>query len=223
MTLRTADLSPAALSRLPEPCRSCLFWERGDRAGSVSEVQARIAKEAAWQASLLEWGPPGVMVTERSELVAFALVGPAAAYRRVQQLGPPASRDAYVMATVWLADDVRHQVVEVLLQAVLRTAARAGRRGVESYADRTLDPWPIPRHTAAGCTLPEAFLTGLGFVLHHEHHRFPLMRCDLRQTVRWQPAVSGALRGVRGVVRGDRVLPRPVQSATPPRQRSAGA
>ncbi len=178
------------------------------RTPSGGEAEARVAKEAAWQASLLEWGAPGVMVTEGGEVVAFALAGPALAYRRVRQIGPPASPDAHVLATAWVADDARPRAVEALMQSVLRAAARAGLRGVEAYADRLLGGSARPSHTTAGCALSEAFLRELGFAVHREHHRYPLLRLDLRQTVRWQPAVGEALRGV---ARAAHPRPRPVR------------
>jgi hypothetical protein len=74
---------------------------------------------------------------------------------------------------------------------VLRQAHDAGLRAVEATGAR------MPTST---CVLPEGFLRAVGFVVLHEHPRYPLLRLDLRQTVRWQDAMEQALERVRAVL-----------------------
>jgi len=192
---RVVDLSLDTLHDLPSPCRSCLFWESRDgRRGGATGVPrtAGVAKEAWWQATQLEWGTPGKGVLVDDQLVAYALFAPRDHIPRARRLGPAPSGDALLLATAWVDPAHRHAgIATLLLQSVLRETHRRGARALESYGDRLR-----PAGTTGTCVLPEAFLLARGFRLRQDHHEFPLLRLDLRQTVRWQESVGHALEGL---------------------------
>lgn len=207
MTRRLHDLTPAALDDLPEACRSCLFWEvaRAPRGPGDDPDEARGGKEAWWQATQLEWGTPGKAVYGNGHLVGFATFAPGVHFPRARALGG-VSDDALLLATLWVDPDYREAGLgRVLLQSVLRETHRRGSRALEAFADR--------RSKEAGrCVLQEDFLLANGFTVLREHPSTPLLRIDLRQTVRWQESLSSALEGVASALSRRERVPAPARS-----------
>ena len=199
MTNRFRDLTAERLADLPSSCQSCAFWELAAAPRGPQEPGRTGVAEAKqlWVRSLeLDWGPPGLMLIERGETVAYALYMPADEAHRARRLGSIPSDDALVLATLWVAPSARGGgVASALLRGVLRHAHDAGLRAVEAIG---------ARGEASPCMLPESFLIANGFVVHHEHPSYPLLRLDLRQTARWQDAMEHALEGVRSVLRRER-------------------
>jgi len=179
---RIRDLSLGTLDHLPEACRACVFWEvgRAPRGPRRDPRLGREAKEAWWQATQLEWGVPGKAVYLDDVLVGYATFAPSTHFPRARQLGRP-SDDALLLATMWVDPEHRGEgLATMLLQSVLREVHRRGNRALEAYGARSaLD-------LAGPCMVPESFLLSQGFQVLHEHHSSPLLRLDLRQTVRWQ-------------------------------------
>jgi GNAT superfamily N-acetyltransferase len=214
MGRRVVDLSVGSLALLPTPCRSCVFWESADgrRGGAVRDLRvAEVAKEAWWQATQLEWGTPGKCVMVDDQLVAYAIFAPRDHFPRARRLGPAPSDDALLLSTIWV--DPAHReggLATLLLQSVLRETHRRGARALECYGDR-LAHTPVVH---GGCVVPEEFLLRSGFRLRQNHRQFPLLRLDLRQTVRWQESVGHALEGVISALsRRERVpVPEPARS-----------
>ncbi|HSK91885.1 MAG TPA: GNAT family N-acetyltransferase [Euzebyales bacterium] len=140
----------------------------------------------------LESGAPGLILVHRGETVAYALYMPAEEAHRARRLGSTPSDDALVLATMWVAPSARESgVAKAMLHSVLKHAHDAGLRAVEAIG---------ARGDASPCMLPEPFLIANGFVVHHEHPSYPLLRLDLRQTARWQEAMEHALEGVRAAL-----------------------
>jgi len=216
MGFRVRDLTPAVLDELPVPCRSCVFWEvEGQRGGGDPPRQAALAKEAWWQATQLEWGAPGKAVYLEDTLAGFAVFAPAPHFPRTHRLGPAPSADALLLATLWV--DPVHRgtgAATLLLQSLLRETLRRRARALECYGDRmgSLDPSQAPPAEAGRCVLPEGFLLAAGFSVRSEHAMFPLLRLDLRQTVRWQESVGHALEGVVTALSRRERAPAPVRS-----------
>lgn len=208
MTRRVHDLTLASLEQLPSACRSCVFWEvRGAARGPVrgQEAQARAAKEAWWQATQLEWGAPGKAVYVDDELVAYATFAPAVHFPQVRRLGPTVSEDALLLAALWVAPAQRDRgLAKVLLQSALRETHRRGSRALEAFGARAGE-------TLGTCLIPEGFLLANGFELRQDHDSHPLLRLDLRQTVR--ESVGHALEGVLGVLARRERAPAPARPA----------
>lgn len=196
MARRIHDLSPANLDALPSTCRSCVFWEvagarRGPRADE--EVAAAGRKEAWWQATQLEWGTPGKVLYRDDVPVAYATFAPPGHFPRVRQFRHTVSDDALLLATLWVSPDHRDVgVAKALLQSVLRETHRNGSKALEAYGARRAGSGDL----LMTCLIPEEFLLASGFEVLHEDMEFPLLRLDLRKTVRWQESVGHALSGV---------------------------
>lgn len=143
------------------------------------------------------------MLYDNDRFVGYALVMTSEHARRARRLGSTVSDDALLLATLWIAPEARDRgMAKLLLQSVLHHAHGAGFRAIEAIGQR-----PVP--DGGWCILPEAFLIENGFVVHHEHPVHPLLRLDLRRTVRWQDAMEHALEGVRSLLRGRERQPAP--------------
>ena len=196
MSRRIHDLSLTNLDDLPPTCHACVFWEvagapQGPRAGD--EEAARGRKEAWWQATQLEWGTPGKALYVDDRPVGYATFAPPEHFPRARQLMATVSDDALLLATLWIAPDHRDTgAAKMLLQSVLRETHRRGNKALEAFAAR--DAGVGSRLMT--CFLPEDFLLANGFEVRSEHAEYPLLRLDLRKTVRWQESVGHALSGV---------------------------
>lgn len=192
MSRRVHDLSVDSLESLDAPCRDCVFWEvPGSVAGPTAT--GRAAKEAWWQATQLEWGSPGKGVYVNDRLVGYATFGPPLQFPRARELGPAVSDDALMLAALWIHPDYRDlTLARLLLQAALRETYRHGYKALEAFGTRTVAP------LEANCLIPESFLLANGFTVLHDHMTRPLLRLELRQTVR--ESVEHVVEGVLSVL-----------------------
>ena len=206
---QVVPLTGELLEELPAPCGTCLFWERGERApvdplrtAPQDEEAARVRKQAWVSSQLQEGRAPGRVVRIEGVLVAWVL------FARGRDLaGPPtggfgpvvpaASPDALHLATLHIDPRMRgHGLGRLLLHAALREAVRLELAAVEVYGDR--------RWRERGCLLPVTWLLREGFEVHREAPRLPLLRLEVRRTLRWAPSLEAALEEMV------RRLPRPV-------------
>jgi GNAT superfamily N-acetyltransferase len=192
MSRRIHDLTLARLDELPDPCRSCMFWESARARRGPQRPDGLQAKEAWLQATQLEWGAPGKVVEIDGRTVAYGLFAPAGHFPRARRVGRVASEDALLLATCWVTPEVRGGGVgKVLLHALLRETHKRGARALEAYGARPGDP-------SVTCAIPEGFLLANGFAILHDDPEWPLLRLDLRQTVR--ESVGHALDTVRSAL-----------------------
>jgi GNAT superfamily N-acetyltransferase len=202
-----------------------VFWESRDGVPGGSDARAgATAKEAWWQATQLEWGTPGKAIYVDDHLVAFAVFAPSAHFPRARMLGPAFSEDALLLATLWVDPAYEGMgLATALLQSVLRETHRRGARALEVYGDRRPSA-ALPGAPLHRCVIPEGWLLRAGFTVHQDHHAFPLLRLDLRQTARWQESVGHAFEGVLGILGRRERAPVPAQPAvgTPAERQGAG-
>lgn len=205
MSRRLHDLTIGNLDDLPAACRACTWWEVASSARGPAEHPGRDAKEAWVQATQLEWGAPGKVVYVDDVPAGYGLFAPGGHLARARRLGHVPSEDALLLATLWVEPDLRETgLAQVLLHALLRETHRRGAKALEAYGVRA---GPLP----ASCVLPEGFLLANGFTVLHEHAQHPLLRLDLRQTVRWQESVSHAVEGVLSALAGRERAPAPAR------------
>lgn len=207
MSRRLQDLTVDTLDALPEPCRSCMFWEVAD--APRGPVTGGTAAKEAWVHSMqLEWGAPGKVLVVDEVPMAFGLLAPGDQIARTRRLGRAPSEDALLLATLWVAPPVRQAgLARVLLQALLREVHEHGGRALEAYGARG--------GAALGtCVVPEGFLLANGFTVLAEDVRYPLLRLDLRQTARWQESVTQALEAVLRALPSRRRAPAPARPSS---------
>jgi GNAT superfamily N-acetyltransferase len=202
-------LTGEAVERLPAPCRSCLFWERGAPApladGKGHTEATDLKRKQAWVSAQVQQGrPPGRLVLVEGRPAGFATFAPARELVAPGALAPRPSGDALQLATVWVAPDLRgHGLGRLLLQSAIREAIRLDLGAVEVYGDR--------RWRERGCVLPVTWLLREGFEVHREAPRLPLLRLEVRRTARWAESLEAALEGLR------LHLPRPAPARVPER------
>lgn len=197
---KTARFTVDHLARLPEPERSCLFWELAPVDRARLDGDARAAEKEAWLSTVLrEWGSCGRVVLDEGQLVGYATYAPAAWLPGSASLPTsPPSPDAILLATVWV--DPRHRgggLGRMLVQGVAADLVTRGHSALEAYGDT--------RATTRGCVVPAEFLSGVGFKTQRPHPTTPRMRMELRAAIRWKDEVEQALGKVWEVVR----LPKP--------------
>jgi GNAT superfamily N-acetyltransferase len=199
------DLTLCTLDDLPDPCRTCVFWEVGNAPRGAGGASGRDAKEAWVQAAQLEWGAPGKVCYLDDVPIAYGLFAPGGHFPRPRHLGRSPSDDAVLLATLWVHPDARGAgLAKVVLHALLRETHQRGHRALEAYGIRE---GALP----ATCVLTEGFLLANGFQVLHDDSQMPLLRLDLRQTARWQESVSHALEGVRNALSARERAPAPAR------------
>ena len=210
MTRKVRPLDGEAIESLPDRCRACLFWELGrprpDPAGEHDDELAGdpVAAKQAWCTNqVLAGRPPGRLVRVDDEVAGFALFGRADQFAPRRPPVPGASRDALLLATLWVDPPHRKRGVgRVLVQAAIKEALRLGLPAVEAYGDR--------RWRESDCVLPVTWLLHEGFEVTTEHPRYPLMRLDTKRTARWAEAIEHAVEEVLDLI--PRRSPSPVPS-----------
>lgn len=199
MSRRVRALDGDGVEALPDRCRACLFWELGrprpDPAHPDDELAGDpvVAKQAWCTARVMDGRAPGRTVWIDDELAGYALFGPSTDFAPRRAPVPNPSRDALLLATLWVAPPYRTRGVgRILVQAAVKEALRLGLHGVEAYGDR--------RWRDSDCVLPCTWLLYEGFTVATEHPRYPLLRLDTRRTVRWTEAIEHAVEEVLDLI-----------------------
>src|SRR5436190_11045544 len=164
---------------LPAPCRSCAFWEGGERLPDPS------AKDDWLSAVLLDWGRCGRILYVDGVVAGFALYAPPE-----YVVGSPAfgaakpSDDALLLMTARILPEyAAGGLGRVLIQSVVKDAlGRKGVKALEAYGD--------VQGEAGACILPADFLAAVGFKTIARHPRYPLLRMELRTVLRWRGDVE---------------------------------
>lgn len=193
---RVAPITVDALADLPQPCRSCVFWELDPVLGARATAAGEGAEaKAAWVSStLLEWGSCGRVVSVDERLAGYALYAPPSLLPRSSAFptAPPAP-DAVLLATLTvLPEFAGGGLGRLLVQSVVKDLASRGVRALEAYG--SMGPEPAP------CLMPAGFLLAVGFTTVRPHPRTPRLRLDVRGTVSWRADVEGALERLIGSI-----------------------
>lgn len=211
---RARPLTRDTVGGLPDGCASCLFWELGTRCPSprtaaipgwtrTPSPRDPGERKRAWVSDREQThGPPGRVVEVDGEVVAYALFAPSATFARPGATVPRSSRDALLLATVWVRATEREAGIGLrLVRSAIKEAIHLGLPAVEAYGDR--------RFLERSCLLPASWLLHTGFRVQSEHVRTPLFRLEVRRAVRWSDPFEHAWEEVLGR------LPRRVPSREP--------
>jgi hypothetical protein len=198
MSRRLASITLDNVGDLPQPCRTCVFWEAGHRAPPG-------ATKDDWLSSvLLDWGSCGRILYVDGEVAGYALYAPPEYVGGVPGYATSeVSSDAILLMTVrMLPQFTAGGLGRVLIQSVVKDAlSRRGVRALEAFGD--------VRGEELACVIPSEFLTAVGFKTVHRHPRYPRLRLDLRTVLSWRGDVELALERWIGAIRPDK-SPNPV-------------
>lgn len=207
MSRKIVRLTLDHLDALPEPCRSCLFWELDPV--RRSRVEDRRSEKDAWVSEVLrEWGSCGRVALVDDEPVGYLLYAPEAFVPGAASFPTaPVSPDAVLLTTVYVDPAHRGGLGRMLVQGMARDLIeRGGIRAVEAFGD-----------TRGGgrCVVPAEFLGSVGFKTQRAHPVNPRMRMELRSTLTWKDELEAALERLLGAVRPAKTkAPAPTPKAT---------
>lgn len=212
MARKVVRLTVDHLARLPEPVRTCLFWELDPvRRGRVRPEEAAAEKEAWLSEVLREWGSCGRVVLVDDEVAGMVVYAPAAYLPGAAVFATaPISPDALLLSTVYV-DPARTGggLGRLLVQGMARDLIeRGGPLAVEAFARTGRAP------AGHACALPIGFLGGVGFKTQRPHPRTPRMRMELRSALTWRDEVEAAIERLVGAVRP---APKSARPSTPSR------
>ena len=189
------DLTLAELDRLPDDCRSCVFWELDARSATraVETGDAAFEKEAWASGVLLQQRSVGKVAIVDGATAGYALAAAPGALARTSGMPTsPIAADATALATIWVDPDFRSLgISRWLLQGVVAEAARAGIAAVEAFGWQRR---PIP------CLLPADVLVALGFRVVRPHPTTPRLRLDVETTLPLSAQVQAAVDRVRSAL-----------------------
>lgn len=194
MARRFRPMTADDLAAIPEPCRSCTFWEASLSDLATSADRRRTGTKADWaEAVTAHWGYCGVAAYNDNELIGHLAMAPA---MHVPRLGAfattPVSPDAAVLMSVQVAEEHRgHGVGRHLVQTAAALVARRDIRALEAVGTY---------HDGPSCMLPAGWLQSVGFAVVRPHPVTPRLRMDLQTTLRWKPDLGAAWSRLTGLV-----------------------
>jgi GNAT superfamily N-acetyltransferase len=198
MARKVVRLTVDHLAALPDPVRTCLFWELDPvRRGRVRPEEAAAEKEAWLSEVLREWGSCGRVLLVDDEVAGVVVYAPAAFLPGTAGFSTaPPSPDAVVMSTVYVEPArTGGGLARVLVQGMARDLIkRGGIPAVEAFGHAR-------RRPPGDCTVPADFLGSVGFKTQRPHPITPRMRMDLRSALTWREEVESALERLVSVVR----------------------
>jgi hypothetical protein len=177
-------------------CQTCDYWERleGSREGEDTTPR-RSAKQAALLAGTRLAGSYGMLATNGDgAVVGYAQFGPLSAYPRAQLIRDrypelPESPAPWILTCLQVVPEAaeRERIGQALADAVCAELDRRGITAVETYLERSTDPW-LP---SGG---PASVYEDAGFSLAAGDDQFPVYRRELAGTaeVGWDDLLSRA-------------------------------
>lgn len=186
------DLTLAELDRLPDQCRSCVFWELDPHsaARAAETGDAAFEKEAWASGVLLRQRSIGKVAVVDGATAGYVLVAePAQLERTAAFPSSPVAPDATALATMWVDPEFRGSGIgSWLVQGVLADLVGSGVRAVEAFG------WvrrPVP------CLVAADALVAMGFRVVRPHPTTPRLRLDVSATLPLAAQVSAAVDRVR--------------------------
>jgi len=200
---RIMPLTLDNLNDLPDPCRSCLFWELGPLADPEPPPaeEAALAKEAWLSATLLDWGSCGKVAYVAGVPAGYALFAPPGFVPRALSFPTsPVSGDAVLLMNATVLPEWRGGGVgRMLAQAVAAELVPRGVKAIEAFG--STGP------ATQGCLMPADYLRSVGFKTVRQHPVYPRLRMELKSTVSWRYDVEYALERIFGSTTGRALTP----------------
>jgi GNAT superfamily N-acetyltransferase len=202
---RIVPLTLDNLDDLPNPCRTCVFWELGPMADGqeLPRDEASLAKETWVSATLLDWGSCGKIAYVAGVPAGYAMFAPPGFVPRSASFPTsPVSGDAVLLMNVRVLPEwTSSGVGRMLAQAVAAELVPRGVRAIEAFG------WAGANTDPRGCLLPAAYLLSVGFKTVRPHPMYPRLRMELKTTASWRYDVEYALERIFGTNVGRSLTP----------------
>jgi GNAT superfamily N-acetyltransferase len=188
------------LDDLPDPCRTCLFWELDPVLAHRAQVRgdSELDKESWVSAALLAWGSVGRIAYVDGSPAGYVTYAPAYLVPRATGFPTaPVSADAVLLMTAAVSPEhAGGGLGRMLVQAAAKDLNRRNIRAMEAFGrSGVLAAQP------GGCVLPAQFLSAVGFKTVREHAMWPRMRLDLRTVQSWREDMEAAVERLLQQVR----------------------
>ncbi len=181
MKVSIKDITPQNVKDIPEPCRTCLYWEAlGGKQPSQTEKARYVEEKAAWFLKMLHaFGSCGKILYVDGKPVGYAQYSTAEGLPNAREYGAEklgtAEENVAFISCLYIADaSLRGKGLgEKLLNEVIADLKRRGFKAVETFARRS---W------ANNPSGPIEFYLRRGFKVKEELKTdpdFALMRLDL--------------------------------------------
>lgn len=207
MTLvrRAVRLTVDHVADLPDPCRTCLFWEldpvRRDRVCAAD----RSEEKQTWVSTVLrEWGSCGQVVLADDKPVGYVLYAPPAFVAGASVLPTaPVTPDAVQLSTVHVdAAYAGGGLGRLLVRAAAKDLVERDVVALEAFGDSRTGAGKREVHRPEhACVVPTGFLSAVGFRTQRAHPVHPRMRMELRSTLTWKDEVEAAIGALLGTLR----------------------
>jgi len=200
MTLGLVPLSMSTIGLIPEPCRSCVFWELEADSAEIAAREGHTAfeKEVWLSGVMLTWGSAGLVVTVDDEPAGYALFAPPTTVPGAASFpSGPVSPDAVLLTTIRIAARYTGRGVGgFLLNGVVTALTRRGVRAIEVFGreDRVRGVGKATAPSRKHCTIPAGFARAVGFTEVKADRRYPRLRFELAGERGWKAEVEAALQ-----------------------------
>jgi len=200
MTLALVPLSMSTIGLIPEPCRSCVFWELDRDSAEIAAREGHTAfeKEVWLSGVMLTWGSAGLIVTVDDEPAGYALFAPPTTVPGAASFpSGPVSPDAVLLTTIRIAARYAGRGVGgFLLDGVVKALTRRGVRAIEVFGreDRVRGVDKATAPSRKHCTIPAGFARAVGFTEVKADRKYPRLRYELAGELGWKAEVEAALQ-----------------------------
>jgi GNAT superfamily N-acetyltransferase len=219
VTRKWRPLTTETVDDLVDSCPCCAYWESVAEADPTCGSTEDRERLVAWVETVLEdWGDCGRIAYEDGEVLGFVKYAPSRYLPQVRHMpaGPP-SDDAVLLACLHVSREARSAGLgKVLLQAVLRDLATRKERALEAYGaafavDRDCTPF-----------ITVEFLLRNGFTVVRPHHRYPLLRLEMKSLAAWTDSIEAVLESITLPLRVPERAPQPLAHCAPGRLPGGG-
>ncbi|HDP70120.1 MAG TPA: N-acetyltransferase [Actinobacteria bacterium] len=189
MAGRITAINIATLKNIPQPCRSCSYWESFlDTARTPSGGQG--LRDKWFISTMRSWGECGKLIYVGDEAVAYAQYAPPCYFPKIKNYAAaPLSEDAIFLSCLYVLPPHRDKGHgKAILREIVKRLSKSGYRAIETFGNKTLENRP---------SAPFGFYMRNGFYIVRDDEKFPLMRLDLKSVLFWQDGLDAVLESIK--------------------------
>ncbi|MDO8886850.1 GNAT family N-acetyltransferase [Candidatus Oleimmundimicrobium sp.] len=187
MARRIMTVSNANLKDIPEPCRSCSYWESSF---SDKKTSSGSLKKEWFAAVSRNFGDCGKLIYVNGRPVAYSQYAPPFYFSKIKNYtAAPLSGDAIFLSCLFVAPAYRGKGYgkDILIE-IVKSLSKKGFKALETFGNKGSKGKPSASY--------EFYLKN-GFYVIRDNEKFPLMRLDFKSVVSWQEGFEVLLEGIK--------------------------